>query len=62
MKRLSMELTLILGPMKSGKSFEFISYFMSLEKENIPFKLYRVQEKVLGIYLQMLLHRCLQLL
>jgi len=36
-----MELTLILGPMKSGKSFELINYFTSLEKENIPFRLYQ---------------------
>ena len=36
-----MELTLILGPVKSGKSFELINYFISLEKENISFRLYQ---------------------
>lgn len=41
-----MELTLILGPMKSGKSFELINYFTSLEKENIPFRLYQPSKNV----------------
>jgi thymidine kinase len=36
-----MELILILGPMKSGKSFELISYFMPLKYTNIKFNLYQ---------------------
>jgi thymidine kinase len=36
-----MELTLILGPMKSGKSFELINHFMFLEKKNVSFGLYQ---------------------
>ena len=41
-----MELTLILGPMKSGKSFELINHFMSLEKKNISFRLYQSLKNV----------------
>ena len=41
-----MELTLILGPMKSGKSFELINHFMSLEKKNVPFRLYHPSKNV----------------
>lgn len=37
----NMELFLILGPMKSGKSFELISYFMPLNYTNIKFSLYQ---------------------
>jgi thymidine kinase len=36
-----MELTLILGPMKSGKSFEMISYFMPLSYTDISFGIYQ---------------------
>lgn len=36
-----MELTLILGPMKSGKSFELISHFLPLKYTDIPFALYQ---------------------
>ena len=36
-----MELILILGPMKSGKSFVLISYFMPLTYTNINFSLYQ---------------------
>lgn len=36
-----MDLILILGPMKSGKSFELISYFMPLKYTNIKFNLYQ---------------------
>lgn len=41
-----MELTLILGPMKSGKSFELINYFMSLEQRNVSFGLYQSSKNV----------------
>lgn len=41
-----MELTLILGPMKSGKSFELINYFISLEKKNVFFGLYQSSRNV----------------
>ena len=41
-----MELTLILGPVKSGKSFELINYFMSLEKKNVSFGLYQSSKNV----------------
>lgn len=36
-----MDLTLIVGPMKSGKSFELISHFAPLKYTNIPFVLYQ---------------------
>ncbi len=36
-----MELFLILGPMKSGKSFELINYFLPLNYTNIKFGLYQ---------------------
>lgn len=41
-----MELTLILGPMKSGKSFELISYFMPLKYTDIPFALYQSMKNI----------------
>lgn len=41
-----MELILILGPMKSGKSFELISCFMPLQYTNIPFGLYQSSKNV----------------
>jgi thymidine kinase len=36
-----MELTLILGPMKSGKSFELISYFAPLKYTDISYALFQ---------------------
>ncbi len=36
-----MNLTLILGPMKSGKSYELISFFAPLKYSNIKFGLYQ---------------------
>lgn len=36
-----MNLTLILGPMKSGKSYELISYFAPLRYTTIPYRLYQ---------------------
>ncbi len=41
-----MDLTLILGPMKSGKSLELIEYFFNIQKKNIPFKLYQPLKNV----------------
>ena len=41
-----MELTLILGPMKSGKSFELISYFMPLRYAKISFGVYQSVKNV----------------
>ena len=41
-----MELTLILGPMKSGKSFDLISHFAPLKYTNIPFALYQSAKNV----------------
>jgi len=41
-----MELILILGPMKSGKSFELISYFMLLQYADIPFKVLQSAKNV----------------
>lgn len=41
-----MELTLILGPMKSGKSFEMIGYFMPLAYTNINFGVYQPKKNV----------------
>lgn len=36
-----MDLILILGPMKSGKSFELISHFTPLKYSDIPFKVFQ---------------------
>ena len=36
-----MKLTLILGPMKSGKSFDLISFFAPLKYTDIPFGVYQ---------------------
>jgi thymidine kinase len=41
-----MELILILGPMKSGKSFELISYFTPLQYTDIPFKVFQSAKNV----------------
>ncbi len=41
-----MELTLILGPMKSGKSFDLISCFAPLKYTTIPFALYQSARNV----------------
>jgi thymidine kinase len=41
-----MDLTLILGPMKSGKSFELISYFAPLRFANIPYALFQSSRNV----------------
>lgn len=41
-----MELTLILGPMKSGKSYDLISYFAPLKYTTIPHVLYQSQRNV----------------
>ena len=41
-----MELTLILGPMKSGKSFDLISYFAPLRYTDIPYVLYQSNRNV----------------
>ncbi len=41
-----MELTLILGPMKSGKSYDLISYFAPLRYTNIPHVLYQSKRNV----------------
>lgn len=41
-----MDLTLILGPMKSGKSFELISYFAPLKYTDIPYMLYQSSRNV----------------
>jgi len=40
------DLTLILGPMKSGKSFEMISYFAPLKYTNIPFAVFTSTKNV----------------
>jgi thymidine kinase len=37
----NMALTLIIGPMKSGKSLEMISHFNHLQYTNIPFQVYQ---------------------
>jgi thymidine kinase len=39
-----MELILILGPMKSGKSFDLISRFASLQYAEIPFKIFQPEK------------------
>jgi thymidine kinase len=41
-----MELTLILGPMKSGKSFEMISHFMPLSYTDITFGIYQPKKNI----------------
>jgi len=41
-----MDLTLILGPMKSGKSFDLISYFAPLKYTDIPHVLYQSNRNV----------------
>ena len=41
-----MDFILILGPMKSGKSFELISYFMPFRYTNISFRLYQSSKNV----------------
>lgn len=41
-----MGLTLILGPMKSGKSYELISYFAPLKYTDIPFALYQPEKNI----------------
>ena len=41
-----MDLTLILGPMKSGKSFELISHFAPLRYTDIPYALYQSSRNV----------------
>ncbi|KKR35541.1 MAG: Thymidine kinase [Candidatus Magasanikbacteria bacterium GW2011_GWA2_40_10] len=41
-----MDLTLILGPMKSGKSFDLISYFAPLKYTDIPHVLYQSSRNV----------------
>ncbi len=41
-----MDLTLILGPMKSGKSFDLISYFAPLQYTDIPHILYQSNRNV----------------
>jgi thymidine kinase len=41
-----MDLTLILGPMKSGKSFDLISYFAPLQYTDIPYILYQSSRNV----------------
>ena len=41
-----MELILILGPMKSGKSFELISYFTPLQYTDISFKVFQSAKNV----------------
>lgn len=41
-----MDLTLILGPMKSGKSFDLISYFAPLKYTDIPHMLYQSSRNV----------------
>jgi thymidine kinase len=47
-----MELTLILGPMKSGKSLDMISLFAPLEYANIGFCLYQPQRNVRDEFIQ----------
>jgi len=41
-----MSLTLILGPMKSGKSYDLISYFAPLRYTDIPFAVYQCKKNV----------------
>lgn len=41
-----MDLTLILGPMKSGKSYDLISFFAPLQYTDIPFTLYQSSRHV----------------
>src|SRR3989344_883803 len=49
---LPMDLTLILGPMKSGKSFELISHFAPLKYTSIPFILYQPEKNVRDTHIQ----------
>lgn len=41
-----MDLILIVGPMKSGKSFELISYFTPLQYTDIPFQVFQPAKNV----------------
>jgi thymidine kinase len=41
-----MDLTLIIGPMKSGKSYDLISFFAPLRYTDIPFSLYQSARNV----------------
>lgn len=41
-----MDLTLILGPMKSGKSYDLISFFAPLQYTDIPYTLYQSSRHV----------------
>lgn len=41
-----MSLTLILGPMKSGKSYELISHFAPLKYTDIPYAVYQCHKNV----------------
>lgn len=47
-----MQLTLILGPMKSGKSYELISHFAPLRYTDIPFALYQPMKNVRDQHIQ----------
>ncbi len=47
-----MDLTIILGPMKSGKSFELISYFAPLSYTRIKFGLYQSARNVRDAFIQ----------
>lgn len=47
-----MELTLILGPMKSGKSLELIGYFAPLEYTDLKFGLFQSARNVRDEYVQ----------
>ncbi len=47
-----MELILILGPMKSGKSFELINYFAPLRYTNTSFGLYQSSRNVRDNHIQ----------
>ena len=47
-----MNLTLILGPMKSGKSYELISHFAPLRYTEIPFALYQPVKNVRDEHIQ----------
>lgn len=47
-----MDLILILGPMKSGKSYELISYFAPLSYTNIKFGLYQSKRNVRDSFVQ----------
>ena len=47
-----MSLTLILGPMKSGKSYDLISYFAPLRYTDIPFAVYQCKKNVRDVAVQ----------